>query len=417
MKIVVFNVRYSENLGDGLLSDCMCRALTNNGFEVEVLDLAGRTTVGTSSRRGLILKLLKILPPFLRRAIVVTVLSNALAGSRAHWREKIDRADGIILGGGNLFQDDDLNFPLKVGAVLELAASLGKPLSIFAVGVTPNWSRKGRSLFGRYQDANLHHLSFRDRLAQENWRSHFNGAPQGEITPDPGILAGSLYERSNAGHSETIGLCITAPDVLTRHATQLPETIPFATLPKIVDLVRHLAARGLKINLFTNGAREDYRFAESILTECRMSSVADTDTLTLLDRPTTVAELVETVSRNSVVIAHRLHACICAHSLGIPTIGLAWDIKVRGFFESVHRADFCIPDASLDASSVVKLVQLSEEQGVDRQTLAAQQDHLTKSLLRAVNFTKVEVTGQSEAPQARKQPVWKKALPVAGSHL
>ena len=49
MKILVFNVKYSENLGDGLLADCIEETLRAEGGEVETLDLAGRTAVGTSS--------------------------------------------------------------------------------------------------------------------------------------------------------------------------------------------------------------------------------------------------------------------------------------------------------------------------------------------------------------------------------
>ncbi len=56
MKIVVFNVKYSENLGDGLLAQCIEAGLIRGAghIEVETIDLAGREGfgMGGSGRRA-----------------------------------------------------------------------------------------------------------------------------------------------------------------------------------------------------------------------------------------------------------------------------------------------------------------------------------------------------------------------------
>ncbi|RYD26520.1 MAG: polysaccharide pyruvyl transferase family protein, partial [Lysobacteraceae bacterium] len=64
MRIVVFNVKYSPNLGDGLLSECLEEELRSCGDDVSVVtvDIAGRTDYGTSGRnRRALLRILEAL--------------------------------------------------------------------------------------------------------------------------------------------------------------------------------------------------------------------------------------------------------------------------------------------------------------------------------------------------------------------
>ena len=65
MKIVLFNVKYSPNLGDGVIAECLEAALrAQTGAEVLSLDLAGRTTYGAArhAARGAAIRLLRHLP-------------------------------------------------------------------------------------------------------------------------------------------------------------------------------------------------------------------------------------------------------------------------------------------------------------------------------------------------------------------
>ncbi|EKF18440.1 polysaccharide pyruvyl transferase, partial [Nitratireductor pacificus pht-3B] len=71
MKLLVFNVRYSPNLGDGVLALCLEAALRQAvpGLTVETIDLAGRDAYGAAggARRRQALTLLGWLPAGLRR--------------------------------------------------------------------------------------------------------------------------------------------------------------------------------------------------------------------------------------------------------------------------------------------------------------------------------------------------------------
>jgi hypothetical protein len=52
----------------------------------------------------------------------------------------------------------------------------------------------------------------------------------------------------------------------------------------------------------------------------------------------TPADLAVFVAGCDLIIAHRMHACIAAHSFAVPTIGLTWDEKLTSFFALAGRA-------------------------------------------------------------------------------
>ncbi|MBB6486257.1 polysaccharide pyruvyl transferase family protein [Rhizobium lusitanum] len=373
MKILVFNVKYSENLGDGMLAECIETALANGGGEVEVetVDLAGRQAFarGHGARRRLILGLLRWMPAAARRRLVSLGLKRNLRRLVASWDEKIANADVVVIGGGNLFQDDDLNFPLKIGTVLDCVCQQDRPLAIYAVGVSKHWSSSAYELFSRVKRARLVHLSVRDGFAQDNWHEHFPEGPRAKIVRDPGLLIGSLTMAQRPCQSTerrlTVGLCVTDPIILRRHSTSALAAIPFSNIGVYRDLIGLLLDDGLRVVLFCNGAREDQRFAECIRSSVVKHRATDSDAFDIAERPKTPGDLIETIRSVDVILAHRLHACIAAYALKIPHVGLGWDKKVEGFFNSVGREDYLVKDATSSPLFVASLVRAAERDGIE----------------------------------------------------
>lgn len=372
MKVFVFNVVYSENLGDGLLAQCLEKALCRSGnIEVENVDLAGRPGFGTTSaRRGAALRLLHALPAFARRRAVDHALRPKLRALAQEWDEKIASADAIVLGGGNLFQDDDLNFPLKIGTLLDCVRRSGKPLAIFAVGVARDWSPQAHSLFQRVEDTNLVYLSVRDTASRDNWQNHFDAATEPSVVPDPGLLAAQLVSAgSTVAASEqpyVVGICITDPLILARHSGKRRSPICLRTTKEYVQLIRLLVKRGHPVRLFCNGAREDQAFAERVFLDARLTRFRATGALKLFERPRTPGDLLGILRSTSVVLAHRLHACIAAYALGIPHVGIGWDQKVASFFRSVWRDGFFADDRGITPEQIAFLIDWAVESGIDQ---------------------------------------------------
>lgn len=379
MKIVIFNVKYSENLGDGILAQCLEAALARGSetLDVKTIDLAGRTAFGTGGggRRRQLLKLLQALPSSARRLVVRRALAPKLRRLQAEWQEEIDAADAVVIGGGNLFQDDDLNFPLKVGAALDCVKRSGKPLAIYAVGASRDWSAQARQLFGAVEESNLVHVSVRDTIASRNWLGHFPAGPHARILPDPGLLTGEFIashgQEPLKGVDRPIGICVTDPLILHRHSSRQTQGIPFRRADDYCRLLNLMLDAGYRICLFTNGAQEDQAFARRILAEGTFAARIDSGDLYLAARPKTPEELVGIIASTQVILAHRLHACIAAYSLGVPAVGLGWDPKVDGFFQFVGRSGYFAGNAEISAQQVARLLEEAARKGIDPATHAS----------------------------------------------
>ncbi|MEL6386946.1 MAG: polysaccharide pyruvyl transferase family protein, partial [Pseudomonadota bacterium] len=73
MKLCIFNVKYSPNLGDGVIADCLEAALRRHlpGADIQSCDLAGRTAFGEglNRSRALAMRTLDMTPGPLRSRV------------------------------------------------------------------------------------------------------------------------------------------------------------------------------------------------------------------------------------------------------------------------------------------------------------------------------------------------------------
>lgn len=378
MKIVIFNVKYSPNLGDGVLARCLEGELARAvpGAAIATIDLAGRDGYGAGGGRGrrAVLRVLSVLPSALRRSIVARLLGRGLRNRRDEWQAAIADADAVVIGGGNLFQDDDLNFPLKVAAVLDCARLAGRPLAVYGVGVGARWSRPAARLFGALAHNRIVHLSVRDETSRDNWRRHLGAGYDVAVCHDPGLLAGDLLppgEPVAAARSvrPLVGLCITHPLVLRRHADT--RAIPMTSVRAYRRLVQYLVDSGCRVRLFTNGAAEDERFLERVFAAVVRSRPRAARALDRAPRPDGPERLVAALAGCDAVVAHRLHACIVAYALAVPHVGLGWDRKVESFFRSVRRGGFFLGGPDATAEAIGRLTLRAMREGVDAEAHAA----------------------------------------------
>ncbi|WP_295808379.1 polysaccharide pyruvyl transferase family protein [uncultured Nitratireductor sp.] len=368
MRIVVFNVRFSPNLGDGILAECLERQLGTAlpGAQVETVDLAGRTAYGGQARRRSgALRLLSAMPPPVRRAMVERVLGRRLAALRTVWRERIANADAVIIGGGNLFQDDDLNFPLKIGQVLELCREEKCPVGIYAVGVGSQWSPRAATLFEKLRACDVFHVSVRDEGALQNWKGHFGAGPAAVLAPDPALTLEQVTVGRKPRTRPLVGLCVTHPLVLRRHASVAAEHILLGSDQEYRTLAAWLLQAGCDVLFFTNGALEDQSSLERIRALFSRTGGTDPQRCDFAKRPASPEELVSLLGRFDAVVAHRLHACITAYALGVPPIGLGWDQKVEAFFDLIDREPFFISAHKGSVTSIGERILTTLNEGVD----------------------------------------------------
>ena len=205
MRVVTFNVKYSPNLGDGVIAECLeaelARRLTC--ININAFDLAGRTDRNHRAKTGgrvLALKALQAMPSTLRDVLVEVVLRLRLKRKcRPTWRNALRDADLAIVGGGQLIQDGDLNFPVKLSIVASECRRNNVPIALFGVGVAESHSRRGAVLMSSLLQADqLVFAGVRDTESARRLRRR--GVKGVVVTPDPGLLASQVWPLSDRPH-------------------------------------------------------------------------------------------------------------------------------------------------------------------------------------------------------------------------
>lgn len=356
----LFNVKYSPNLGDGIIAECLESALSRSTPRIECrsIDLAGRQGFDARSGTGrrLLLQAMERLPVRIRQTALPAFISAMVRFYlRPRWKEAIDTCDSAVIGGGNLLADADQNFPIKLSSVLRLCGERRIPVAISHVGVTPNWSGEGRSRFENALSAvRLVDVSVRDSRSAASYRREF---PRSDHKPrvalDPGLLCCETYgapERSAALGRKRVGLCITHPLVLRLHGEGDVDGDLFKRWLRAV--AERAVVKGLDLVVFTNGSPEDEAFAEEFL-----ATLANPTQVAKPARFTSPGALARYIGGLDCVVAHRLHACIAAYSYRVPAIGFSWDRKLDSFFGLVGRSHYVVDWRETGPAQLVALIE------------------------------------------------------------
>ena len=377
VRIGLFNVKFSPNLGDGLLSECLEAELASclPGAAIESFDLAGRShyALGAKSRASALVALHHSPQP-MRHVLAETILGRRLREEIApRWRAALRSVDAVVVGGGNLLSDADLNFPLKLDAALAETRAAGLPTAVFAVGVSDHWSPRGERLFVRaLSETQLVHAAVRDERSAAAWRRRLGpaGVESPEVVQDPALLAAFHFPAPAraARSAPLVGLGITHPIALSYHTSGRSASMRDHE-DWFVALATACLAAGWRVAAFTNGSSEDEGYLARLAP--RLAALAPDGAAAVVPRFANPRALAAFVAGLDLVMAHRLHANIAAYAYGVPQIGFAWDVKLKSFLERVDRAA-CLATAGRDpVDDVVALAARQLETGVDPARRAA----------------------------------------------
>lgn len=363
MRILIVGVKYSANLGDGVIACCLEGALQEQfpSAQVASLDLSGKTGFGghgIGRRSSLLNQWLTYLPGRIRSLLASSMhLVASRLVLRSRWLQQVASADVIVVGGGQLFDDRDHYFPSRIGQVLGIARSRQIPVCLFAVGVTHAMAKPARYSFTRsLQRSRLEAVWTRDAASLSNFQ-HFFPVSEPHLCRDPGFLSHLYFEAQspNAGISTTaskrrIGLCVTNPATL-RPLDGLTEGCQL-NARFYAELIAGLDQDGMDCVVFSSGLEVDQAFVDEVKEACGADYPASCARAQFPERFSTPDQMVSLISSLDGVVAQRMHPTIVAYAYQVPHVGLGWHRKLESFFKSVGREAFFVPPDQHDPDTV-----------------------------------------------------------------
>jgi len=363
MKYVLAAVPFSDNLGDGVIADNLIGFLRRREKTDEVIlcDISYRAKVSTFKSKGSSMGYFLLLPSIIRQIVVVFFfLGKYITVGRGYLDSKLSGCDELLIGGGQLISDVDMNFPLKLYFLIKHAEKHNIKASIVSVGVASRWSWLSKKLMKRVLTSkSILKVSVRDELSKKNLANYFDLVDV-ELLPDPALMSSllSYNKRSLAGgeHEKRLGLGVANLRGLN-YSSDIINIQQDNSIECFCSIVEKSNAINYVVYLFTNGAIEDEVFLhESIIPALNTRGLA----FRVIPRCNSSSELVKVILGFDMLISYRLHANIIACGFNIPFFAVGWDNKVVSFFKSQHRED-CVfkslKDLDLSFNRIIGMLQ------------------------------------------------------------
>lgn len=349
MRIGVCGELYSNNLGDPVIVESVKYIVEKNieHSEVTLIDLDGRSEFNSF----LVTNDLN----FKKKSKVKELLKSEKLKSLKHyytWKkrdevrmvkyfnQKIKGLDLIIIAGGQLIMNNNLNFPLRLNLLSKIAEINNIPIIFNACGVQKyKKDSYGTRLIKNYLNrSTTKSVSTRDDIVTlKEYLSHSSISINKTI--DPAVMCNELYSIKHDRNSTIIGLGVISPIMYKKYFNRTKDGTYLVSEDELlnywVDIINKLNDLKIDWTLYTNGDRHDYKFAQKIINNLSKDGYINFN----IEHPVEPKKLVETIAKFNSTISHRLHSQIIAFALGIPSIGLIWDSKVYDFSESVGKKD------------------------------------------------------------------------------
>lgn len=371
LKIVVFGEKYSDNLGDGVISECLEFAFNKvnllNGVEVEVtthdLSMRDNYKLGVSERDDNKSSLVSV---YYRR--IKKLVGWELFRSKSfHQKYKyvVKDSDLVVIGGGQIFLDNELNFPVKLRALTKILDKYHINRAFVCCGVSSKMSIIGRYIFRQLVNKpSVLGLIVRDMNSITNAKSVLS-YPSPYFLTDPAIISSDLYSKNTSLFKDFQGVTIgvNVMDFITLEKCYKNEISRDVILDVWVKFINKLLNSGYRVVLHTNGSAEDNNSLQIL------SERLDLNKNILIMMPKNPSELATIISNLDALVAYRLHANILAYSLSVPSVGVVWDDKVSEFASITERSNFFIGKNQINSDYFYEVLQNALSSPIDQNKL------------------------------------------------
>lgn len=349
MKVLLIGEKYSTNLGDGVIFDVVEKICTEKlNLECEEFDLSGqhKFVKDNTEKCELKNKLKEVIKKnrFMHKYLSLYTRTKKIKTNLK--KVNFEELDVAIFVGGQLFME---YFSLPIYLITKELNKNNIPVIFNCCG----WGNFENKLFLKFlQKAidmkNVKVVSVRDNLDVFRKMSDIKNFDNIEQTLDPVFELNCFYNKNKFERKDLIGIGIMPPNLFNKkNNIDITEEQLFSLIDSVIE---KLEFEKCKWEFFVNGSKDDYDCAYRYLKS------RDYSLDKLYKRPTSPIELIKTIARYKSIFSMRLHSHIIANSLGISSIGLVWDNKVREFSKIIKRENNFIDFSNTYVEDVLKSV-------------------------------------------------------------
>lgn len=379
MNVLVLGVYYDGNLGDAVICDCVASRIKSHfkDAQIDVCDLLDRSEFVKQEEIPLELMMKRRCRRTLREWATVYLHWDKQLRNEQHKLENNEKYindicnrnyDVVVFAGGQVFMDA---FALFLDAYIQRFSKKKIPVIFNACGTGPSFSANIRE---RLSNALLNPcvklISSRDdvELIEKHYLRNKKTAIE---TYDPALWVDDVYNVTKNSDACMVGL-----GMMFVYNENLHKVIRFWK-----NLIRLMEKRKIPWKIFVNGDISDVSFAKHVLRNIpELTLPVESYFAPVPENP---KDLVHVIASFKSIISFRLHSHIIASSLGIPTVALVWDNKLRFFFEKIGHKERCI---TVDATPEEVLMRLdkAEAESYDRRIIEEQRCYADTLLCKAI---------------------------------
>lgn len=334
IRILLLTNRDSDNLGDQVIEACdislLDAVMENLGFAQDDYKIISRAA-GVVFRK---------------------YLDDSDLKGRERARNLVANADIVIFGGAPLFNYQYQIFAERTALTVRVADEFATPVLFSAIGIEgyDEESPKCVELRNALALDCVKAISTRDDFEALECYTRNLSIPIAKVA-DPAVFSKQVFAPFLAPErKDKVGIFIMRSNGFTDNGIDFDRA---ASTKLWTDLAHNLDAQGIDYEFITSGHFGDEAFMDYLI---RNHGVPPSKCVFAMNTP---EKLVQAISSYKAIVSCRLHPSIIAYSLGVPSLGIVWNDKVRHFYESTNQADRLIEPSPEAAFKIAQ--RLSDE--------------------------------------------------------
>jgi polysaccharide pyruvyl transferase CsaB len=232
------------------------------------------------------------------------------------------KSDGLISGGGSLFQDvTSSRSVIYYSSIIGLAKMAKRPVFIYAQGLGPLNKKINKNIV-KYFFNKTDYITLRDKESKELVKS-IGVTKKIDIVPDPvmGFNIDSLSFDIKESYKNKDYVIISIRDWKNSNTSFLKDIA--TTCDKIID-------NGVDVVFIPMHGEHDEKTSKKVTSIMKQKA-------TILSKDLTMEEKMMYIKNSKLVIGMRLHALIFSATVGTPMIGISYDPKVDSYLELINQ--------------------------------------------------------------------------------